>query len=59
MDFDALNDFAQCISNKNIKVILVWTDVLTASQAISKVHENESNQDCIFLATAQWAIPPT
>lgn len=55
--FDALSNFAQCVSNKSIKVILLWSDALVASQAISKLHEQKNNKDCVFLATAQWAVP--
>lgn len=56
MDYDALSNFSQCVSNKNIKVILIWSDAVVASQAISKIHEQKGNEDCVFLATAQWAV---
>ena len=54
-DHVALTNFAQCVSNKNIKVVVIWSDALVASQAISKIHEQDNNKDCVFLATAPWA----
>lgn len=54
-DYQAISNFALCIDNKNVNVVLIWADALAASQAISKIAEQPGNTDVIFLATPRWS----
>lgn len=54
-DYQAISNFASCIDNKNVGVVLIWAGELVASQAISKIAEKPGNAEVIFLATSQWS----
>lgn len=53
-DFNTIKNFASCIANKNIKVVLIWADALVAYQAISLCYQDPRNKNVIFLATPNW-----